>query len=343
MTLVTGKNNLLTAINRAWNELHATLNKIDPVIQTSRQDAQGWTIKDHLVHLMAWERSVLFLLNHQARHEGLGIEQNVYESDDENAINAVIQHHHADWSLDQVQSEFQRVHAELVAKVQTMSDDDLQKPYRFYLPDEPSDGDGPPVFNIIYGNTIHHYAEHATWLQEIADIRTVDDGLHSDPVISASLWAMQDARRRTFEVLSHVSDAMLDWHPNGESQTISTILYHIALIETDWLYDEVLGQTAYPADVQAWFPSDARNESGLLTAIKHETLDHHLRRLAFVREKLMTIFKAMTSDDFRRLRRLARYDVTPEWVLHHLLQHEAEHRAEINYVRLRYLQHTNDS
>jgi uncharacterized damage-inducible protein DinB len=29
------------------------------------------------------------------------------------------------------------------------------------------------------------------------------------------------------------------------------------------------------------------------------------------------------------------YDVTPEWVLHHLMQHEAEHRSQIGAPRAR--------
>ena len=37
----------------------------------------------------------------------------------------------------------------------------------------------------------------------------------------------------------------------------------------------------------------------------------------------------MTLDDYRRLRSLPDYDVTPEWVLHHLAQHEALHRGQI--------------
>ncbi len=39
----------------------------------------------------------------------------------------------------------------------------------------------------------------------------------------------------------------------------------------------------------------------------------------------------MTPDS--RPRRLPGYDVTPCWVLHHLMQHEAEHRAEIARLR----------
>jgi uncharacterized damage-inducible protein DinB len=34
-------------------------------------------------------------------------------------------------------------------------------------------------------------------------------------------------------------------------------------------------------------------------------------------------------DEFRRPRHLEQYDVTPQWVLHHLIQHEAEHRGQI--------------
>jgi len=41
----------------------------------------------------------------------------------------------------------------------------------------------------------------------------------------------------------------------------------------------------------------------------------------------------MNIHDFRRVRRLPDYDVTPEWVLHHLTQHEAEHRSEIGALR----------
>jgi hypothetical protein len=41
----------------------------------------------------------------------------------------------------------------------------------------------------------------------------------------------------------------------------------------------------------------------------------------------------MTAEDFHTPRAREDYDVSPAWVLHHLLQHEAEHRSEI--VRLR--------
>ena len=47
----------------------------------------------------------------------------------------------------------------------------------------------------------------------------------------------------------------------------------------------------------------------------------------------MDVFQAMTLAEFRRVRSFEHYDVTPEWVLHHLIQHEAEHRGQIGSIR----------
>jgi uncharacterized damage-inducible protein DinB len=42
----------------------------------------------------------------------------------------------------------------------------------------------------------------------------------------------------------------------------------------------------------------------------------------------------MTLEDFRRPRHFpGQYDVTPEWVLYHLMEHEAEHRGHIQTLR----------
>lgn len=40
----------------------------------------------------------------------------------------------------------------------------------------------------------------------------------------------------------------------------------------------------------------------------------------------------MSEDELHRVRALPYYDVTLAWVLHHLAQHEAEHRGEIGSI-----------
>jgi uncharacterized damage-inducible protein DinB len=122
--------------------------------------------------------------------------------------------------------------------------------------------------------------------------------------------------------------AIIDWRAADADSSIRTVLYHMADIEADWLNVEVLEQPL-PSEVAALFPQPTRDAEGNLSHVAGFTLDDHLRRLAVVRSLLLDVYQQMTLTDFRRPRSLEQYDVTPEWVLHHLTQHEAEHRGQL--------------
>lgn len=77
---------------------------------------------------------------------------------------------------------------------------------------------------------------------------------------------------------------------------------------------------------------DGRDDEGRLTEFRSESLESHLSRLTAIRERFLDAMRTMSSDDFNRSRSLPDYDVSPSWVLHHLGQHEAEHRGEIESV-----------
>lgn len=64
-----------------------------------------------------------------------------------------------------------------------------------------------------------------------------------------------------------------------------------------------------------------------------QSLHAHRERLAGVRAFTLEHLKPMTNEDFHRVRSLDDYDVAPDWVLHHHLQHEAEHRSHIAWLR----------
>ncbi|HET7087648.1 MAG TPA: DUF664 domain-containing protein, partial [Anaerolineae bacterium] len=116
--------------------------------------------------------------------------------------------------------------------------------------------------------------------------------------------------------------------------SIGTLLYHLAVIEIDWLHADVL-QKPWSPELETLFPFDVRDEQGHLIAVRGLSLDAHLRRLGAVRSILLDAFRGMSLDEFRRARSTQDYDVTPEWVIHHLMQHEAEHRGQIGEIRLR--------
>jgi hypothetical protein len=94
----------------------------------------------------------------------------------------------------------------------------------------------------------------------------VEYNLSQEPFIAPWLWAMQDSRLRTLEELEGLSPAWIDWAPSGEESSIGTILYHLADIEADWLYSEVLEQEL-PPEVGALFPYPTRDEHGQLTQV----------------------------------------------------------------------------
>jgi uncharacterized damage-inducible protein DinB len=153
------------------------------------------------------------------------------------------------------------------------------------------------------------------------------------PEIASWLWAIDDARRCTIATLEGITQQELDWTPPAGGNAIGTLLYHIAVIEADWLYVEVLEQPDFPPEVTALFPLDVREADGRLIPCSGLSLAEHLARLEATRALLHAAFRAMSPAEFRRVRHLRDYDVTPEWVLHHLMQHEAEHRGEIGMIR----------
>ena len=161
---VTNKAELLIEIEHTWLALNTALESLTETQLTLPQDAQGWTVKDHLIHITFWERSAVFFLQGEPRHQGLGVEETLYLNGDDNAINASIYQQHKDIPLSEVLSHFRSIHQQLLRQLQPLTDVDLQKPYRHYLPEEPGEGDGPTALNVIYGNSAHHFVEHLPWI-----------------------------------------------------------------------------------------------------------------------------------------------------------------------------------
>ncbi len=160
----------------------------------------------------------------------------------------------------------------------------------------------------------------------------VDPGVAAQPEVGRWMWALNDARERTKEDLAGIDQSTLDWAAGPDGNSIGTLLYHLAAIEADWLYVEVLEQPV-PTDLFALWPPEVRDGSGHLTAVKGKSLSDLLSILDEVHARVQDVFSRMSVEEFRRERHLPAYDVTPEWVLYHLSQHEAQHRGEMLLLR----------
>ncbi len=153
-----------------------------------------------------------------------------------------------------------------------------------------------------------------------------------DPLIGRWLSYLEDGRDRTKNSVKDLTTEMLEYQQEPFQNSISTLLAHIVAIEMDWLYSEILEQEI-PQEVLALLPHDVRDEAGKLIEVKGISLEQHLERLEKTRHYFVTHLATMTAEDFLRVRSLEPYDVTPEWVCLHLLEHEAAHRGQIILLR----------
>lgn len=177
-------------------------------------------------------------------------------------------------------------------------------------------------------------------IEDFGKIREVKDLEDFQPEVGHLVWILQAARWRLYECLAGLDTAVLDWQPSYGGNSIGTLLYHIAAIEIDWLYCEVLEQPFSPEIIEL-FPFNVRDAEGRLTTVTNQSLAEHQHRLDICRTHLLNAYREMSVADFRRLHHFDNYDVTPEWVLHHLIQHETEHRGQITEVCLLALNNRN--
>lgn len=98
-------------------------------------DAAGWRALDHVIHLADWENGMLALLNHQDRAAGMGVDKATWTTQDFDKINDILQKKSKDKTLQQAQEYVMGIYQQFVGKIQSMSDEDLHQPYKYYQPD----------------------------------------------------------------------------------------------------------------------------------------------------------------------------------------------------------------
>ncbi len=153
-----------------------------------------------------------------------------------------------------------------------------------------------------------------------------------EPIVARFLTMLADCRTTTMESIKSLRFDLLYWRRNDFDSNISDLLYHIAYVEADWLYRNVL-EKKIPQDLTQHLSYRDRDNGGRLVHIGEEELESSLGRLDGVRRSLNDTYASMDMAEFRRLRHSEDQDVSPEWVLHHLIQHEAEHRGQINLLK----------
>ena len=162
--MTTSPNSALPRIEKSWADLEQLVEALGPNGLTI-VGADGWAVKDHLIHIAAWEHSLLALLEGANIQSAMGVGPEVEEMD---AINAEVWAMHKDKSPEEALEYFRQSHALLIKLLSKMSDADLQQPYNHYQPNEPRDAnDNRPALDWVAGDTYEHYAEHMGWIRQL--------------------------------------------------------------------------------------------------------------------------------------------------------------------------------
>lgn len=161
--------------------------------------------------------------------------------------------------------------------------------------------------------------------------RLVLDPIAHDIEVGHWLAALEEVRRDTLDVGASIPDEAVDRDAGDGGDTVGTTLYHVALIEIDWVFSDVLDREA---DIDhALFSFEHRVEDGRLTPVVGQSMADHLDRLASTRARVLEELGSMAAGEFHRPRARERYDVSAAWVVFHLIDHEVEHRVRLSTLR----------
>src|SRR5215212_579748 len=191
----------------------------------------------------------------------------------------------------------------------------------------------PLLSGGIIGAATAEPARQTSAMTQAERERLVLDPIAEDAEVGRWLAALEDGRRDTLRELERVTPAMVDWYPDAPLNSIGSLLYHVALIEADWVANEILELGDDVRELSSLLPWPDREAGGHLSRVDGQPLSAHLERLAGIRAFVLERLRLLTNQDFHRVRQLERYDVAPDWAVHHIIQHEAEHRSHIAWLR----------
>jgi uncharacterized damage-inducible protein DinB len=156
---------LLAANEAARAELLDLLSGLDDAALSAPRGPDGWAVKDHLIHLAAWERGVAAMLARRDRWNAMGLtDAQAEQADNTDDVNALIFQAGRARTAEEALAEFEAAHHAMLDALARLSDADLHLAYDYFVPGAQDPTAGPAIIDIINGNAWGHYAEHIEWI-----------------------------------------------------------------------------------------------------------------------------------------------------------------------------------
>lgn len=166
MSEVKSKAQLMARMADAYEALERVVAGLDEATLSRADPASGWSVKDHLFHLAAWERGIAWLLGRRSRFEGMGITPDEWRDLTMDEINDLVHLRSRERPAEEALEAFRGAHREMLDALAPLTEEDLMRPYADYDVVERAFPDRP-IAGWIVGDTYEHYEEHLAYIQSL--------------------------------------------------------------------------------------------------------------------------------------------------------------------------------
>jgi hypothetical protein len=152
--LPVNKAGLMARIQEERAALEELINRLNAT-QMTTPGPEGWSVKDHLAHLVTWEQ--ILLIHHMKERpfaEAAAMDETTAAATEnmtaEDGLNDFFFERDKDRPLEEVLADFHESHRRVLAALEAASFEELMRPYH----------EGQPLLNWVRGDTYGHYQEH---------------------------------------------------------------------------------------------------------------------------------------------------------------------------------------
>jgi len=158
---------VLETVQRSWTLLDEFLGGLSAA-DMGWAGPDGWSVKDHLAHIAAWNLSLVALLDRRHRQAAMGLEG--YPTTDWDGQNEVLLGRYRDLVADEVRALVLGSCLMVVDALRGLSDAALMRPYREFQPQDLRTSfptSDHPVWLWVVGTTEMHVEEHLEYIRSI--------------------------------------------------------------------------------------------------------------------------------------------------------------------------------
>jgi hypothetical protein len=155
------RDELPDSIRRDRATLDALIGSLSEAQLAARESNAGWSAKDYLSHVAAWERMIVAHVRDGSDAQIAGMDPAAYATATLDELNDRLYRRSCDWGVAETLGEFAEAHRAIVSFIAEMPEERLATSY---WDDDPS---ARTVLDKIAGDTYLHYREHAGWISEL--------------------------------------------------------------------------------------------------------------------------------------------------------------------------------